>query len=665
MINISDKTLCPLCFEETSSEPCPACGLSEDSYVCEAQSLPCGSILQERYRIGKLLSRGIAGNTYVAYDTKLERKIAVKEYFPRELVRRSDDCCTVNISDPESEKIFRTGTEKFYNEARIIARLNGNPGIAAIYDFFYENETAYYSMEYISGTTLKEYVNENGVISPDQAVLIAGRISDALEAAHGVNILHREVSPENIFLCDDGNVKLIDFGSARQIIDDSGKSVSIALKLDFAAMEQFRKKGKLGPWSDIYSLGMCLYYGFTGKEPPDPFSRMDIDDDTESKFQADFAYMPKGIRKIVRKAVQMDISERYQNVTEFKKDLDAISEAELSDMKKRFTTLSEDIQTINRFASAMTEAQGLSETMAEVEAIAKQLIGCESAVFYCYDNAAENFFFGGHRNRKDPDQAPELKSAFESGKILTNGKQAVVPLVSARGETVGIIAVEKETGFSFSDFEHFKAGSHIASTVELALNREFEHRGRVTDELTGLKNRQGLNEYVCSNVLSSIIKEEPVNIVMCDIDHFKNVNDTYGHDAGDIVLKNVAEILKNGVNPGLECAFRFGGEEMIVLMNCGHDSAYEAAEIIRKNVENAVHHVTLDGEEKTIKVTISMGVYQMKPETEMTLENARDIFDSELKYADSLLYFAKETGRNQVATFEIYNKYAASEAVEK
>ncbi|MCM1523788.1 MAG: GGDEF domain-containing protein [Ruminococcus sp.] len=142
--------------------------------------------------------------------------------------------------------------------------------------------------------------------------------------------------------------------------------------------------------------------------------------------------------------------------------------------------------------------------------------------------------------------------------------------------------------------------------------------------------------------------DKPVNIVMCDIDHFKNINDTYGHDAGDTVLKNIAQILQDGTRSGSDCAFRMGGEEMVLILNCEAQRAYDIAERLRSEVENAVHSVTLDGQEKTISVTISMGVHQMSPETEMTAENARAVFDSEFKKSDELVYAAKESGRNRI-----------------
>lgn len=509
MLSIFNGSICESCFEEISSEPCPRCGFSRSDYAPETMILPCGSMLQDRYAVGMVIGRGSFGITYLAFDTKLERKLAIKEYCPQNIAGRYLGTVSVEVSHKDMSEAFKAGAEKFYNEARIVAKLNDNPGIVSIYDFFYENNTAYYSMEFLDGTTLKEYIKEKGLLSVEEAISIGKKIASALASAHSMNVLHRDVSPDNVIICGDGKIKLIDFGAARQLVAEASQSLSVLLKPGFAPLEQYQKKGRQGPWTDIYSLGMTLFYGLTGITPEDPMSRFEDD----SEFEAGIQSIPEALRDIIRKAAMWKIEDRYQDISEFKKDLDSISERNLSDLKKQL---------------------------------------------------------------------------------------------------------------------------------------ESEHMGRITDELTGLRNRQGLNEYILDTVCSRVNSGKPVNIVMCDIDHFKSVNDTYGHDAGDIVLKNVAGILRNAAGP--DHVFRFGGEEMILLLNCEEDQAYDMAEQIRKEVERTVHTVTAEGQTKDISVTISMGVYRMRPDAEMTPENARDIFDSEFKNADTLVYAAKESGRNKVVT---------------
>ena len=327
-------------------------------------------------------------------------------------------------------------------------------------------------------------------------------------------------------------------------------------------------------------------------------------------------------------------------------------EMKFQKMEQKFASLEDQVQTINKFMAAMTEAQDLSKTMAEIESVTKQITECDKAAFYCYDRFTDKFFAQGndYREWQEGQAAESLKTAFDIKQIMSEGDKTIIPIVSSDGGALGVITAEKENGLSEKEIEFFKPNSQIVNTIELALKKEFEHQGRITDELTHLKNRQGLNEYAADTICGRINDNLPVNIVMCDIDHFKSVNDTYGHDAGDTVLRNVAAILQEGTRTGSDCAFRFGGEEMILILNCEPEKAYEIAERLRASVESSVHTVMADGQEKNISVTISMGVYQMSPEIEMTPDNARAVFDAEFKCADELVYNAKETGRNKVVT---------------
>lgn len=342
-------------------------------------------------------------------------------------------------------------------------------------------------------------------------------------------------------------------------------------------------------------------------------------------------------------------------------------EAKFLDMEHKFNSLNKQVQTINHFVSAMTAAQGFEQTISEIESVAKQVTGCENARFYCFDKTDSKFFSQGERGRQwiSADGNSNIVKAFEQKNVIANGEKAAIPIVSSTGESLGVIYAEKKSGFKESDFKSFEMGSQIANTVDLALKKEFEHQGKITDELTKLKNRQGLNEYLENTVCGKINDGKTVNIVMCDIDHFKNVNDTYGHDAGDEILKGVAKIIQAHTR-GDDCTFRMGGEEMIMMLHCEPEQAIQIAERCRKAVEAASFSIKQqDGEIKNISVTVSMGVSPMQPAEEMTVYNARAIFDSEFKKADEFVYAAKETGRNKVVTSnEVQRAYTAMKAAE-
>ena len=296
MITINNRTICDSCFGEISAEPCPYCGYSVNSYFNDPIALPVGTILNNRYHIGRVLGKGGFGITYAAYDTKMNCLVAIKEYCPMGLALRVPGNPVITVSRKESEASFRNGAEKFYEEAQMVSQFNGNRNIISVYDFFYENDTVYYSMGYLNGQSLKSYLMTNKA-TEGQAVRIMQDISNALVVTHSMNILHRDISPDNIMLCDDGTIKLIDFGAARQVIAEQSQSLSIILKQGFAPLEQYQKRGKQGPWTDIYALGATIYNAITGDTLDDPMTRLDDD----SIFQANKYGISENLWKIITK----------------------------------------------------------------------------------------------------------------------------------------------------------------------------------------------------------------------------------------------------------------------------------------------------------------------------------------------------------------------------
>lgn len=277
MIKLGNKQLCESCFAETASETCEVCGYNKNTAAADPTILPCGSVLMGRYVVGHVIGKGGFGITYLAYDSKMEKTVAIKEFYPFGLAVRSSGSPIVSVTNAEAASVFQNGAEKFYNEAKLVSKFNGNPNIVSVYEFFYENDTVYFSMEYLKGETLKSYVNKHGTLTAEQAVFVADAVSNALMAAHSSNVLHRDISPDNIMLCDDGTVKLLDFGAARQVMAERSQSLSVILKPGFAPLEQYQKKGRQGPWTDIYSLGATLYYSMTLDTLEDPMTRMEDD----------------------------------------------------------------------------------------------------------------------------------------------------------------------------------------------------------------------------------------------------------------------------------------------------------------------------------------------------------------------------------------------------
>jgi serine/threonine protein kinase len=217
------SSLCLGCFEDKGScSRCQNCGFEQSNGAASPHHLAPGSILNEKYLIGKVLGQGGFGITYLAYDLNLDIKLAIKEYFPQGLVSRSPGTSNVNTYTGDFENQYKFGLDRFMSEAKTLARFSEHPNIVTVRDFFRANGTAYVVMNYLEGITFEEYLKKQkgAKVSYNQAIKILMPVMDALREVHRAGFLHRDVSPDNILINQKGQVILIDFGSA-------GKNCSI------------------------------------------------------------------------------------------------------------------------------------------------------------------------------------------------------------------------------------------------------------------------------------------------------------------------------------------------------------------------------------------------------------------------------------------------------
>ena len=257
---------CPYCMSPVQpGSPCPACGRNWERYQPASHHLPPGSLLQDRYQLGRALGEGGFGITYLGWDTVLKRKVAVKEYFPTFLVSREvsltlDVTCHTSGNQPTYEK----GREQFLREAKTMAKLDSIPEIVQVLDHFPEHNTAYIVMEFLEGRTLKEVVVQTGSIPTQTMLALLEPVLRAMEAMHHAGVIHRDISPDNLMELKDGTVKLMDFGCARDF--QSGLTETITLKHGFAPREQYSGRDQ-GPWTDVYAMCATVYYCLTGQVP--------------------------------------------------------------------------------------------------------------------------------------------------------------------------------------------------------------------------------------------------------------------------------------------------------------------------------------------------------------------------------------------------------------
>lgn len=270
---LNPDQLCMGCMrEKEQAGPCPYCGFDEETAPRAPHFLPYRTILNGKYLVGRVLGEGGFGITYLGWDLNLDLKVAIKEYFPSGLVERGHT--QVNVPSQSDAEYYEDGRNKFAQEARSLARFYTLPGIVSVKDFFLENNTAYIAMEYLEGETLKVYLKrQGGKLPPEQVLTWMRPVIRSLAQIHKTGLIHRDISPENIMVTRDGQVKLLDFGAARSVSPRGEKSLSILLKPGYAPEEQYRTHGEQGPWTDVYALCATIYRCLTGEVPEEPLER--------------------------------------------------------------------------------------------------------------------------------------------------------------------------------------------------------------------------------------------------------------------------------------------------------------------------------------------------------------------------------------------------------
>ena len=280
------RIVCPNCSHivPAGSSFCPKCGCptNDDEKTVHvippgySAYLPTGTVLQGKYRINHVLGQGGFGITYDGTDLKLQMHIAIKEYFPRQVAERFSGN-TYNVTCTQSAQImYEQGMQNFLKEARNMAKFVGQEHFISVHDYFVENNTAYIIMEYVEGQNLKDYMKQHGRLSMDSALRIIAPVMEAVEKIHSAGMIHRDISPSNIMVQPRGNIKLLDFGSVRDITQETQTltSMSAVYKKGYSPIEQQTTDMRQGTYTDIYAICATLYEMVTGSLPPSPFSRL-------------------------------------------------------------------------------------------------------------------------------------------------------------------------------------------------------------------------------------------------------------------------------------------------------------------------------------------------------------------------------------------------------
>lgn len=267
-MNDNLKGLCPYCLAPLSDKgACTECGKKYRAADFPARRLPPLHVLKNRYMVGRTLGEGGFGITYFGAD-RLGGAVAIKEYCPDRLAERRGAALEPSV---QTRAAFMRGKARFMTEAKCMAAVKNVEGIAAVLDFFSENNTAYIVMEYIGGETLSEYLAKKGRLSFREAFTVLRPVLEALGRLHEAGVVHGDVSPDNIILTD-GGARLIDFGAAARsgVFEGTRK---VTLKKRYAPPEQYNSGTVPGPRTDVYAAGVTLYYCVTAALPPESTAR--------------------------------------------------------------------------------------------------------------------------------------------------------------------------------------------------------------------------------------------------------------------------------------------------------------------------------------------------------------------------------------------------------
>ena len=314
--------------------------------------LPIGTILGD-FKITGIVGEGGFGIVYLAYEAALDRTVAIKEYLPSSIAGRTGNQ-SVMVRSQLNTNAFTTGLKNFLREAQLLARFS-HPAMVEVHRVWEQNSTAYMAMRYYDGKTLREL--RQGSTHVDELYIrrLVEPILDALSLLHAQNVIHRDVSPDNILLRGNGAPVLLDLGAARLVIGGMTQALTTILKPGYAPIEQYVDDGTMrqGPWTDVYGLGAVLYYLLTGVAPPQAVARMITDplrDALASKVKIPVApYFLDALAKAL--AVRPD--DRYQSVDELR---DGLQWNEPLPMEPRTTYARAEVKKIAAAAAAASSA---------------------------------------------------------------------------------------------------------------------------------------------------------------------------------------------------------------------------------------------------------------------------------------------------------------------
>jgi serine/threonine protein kinase len=304
------------------------------------------------YRIVRKVSSGGFGVVYLAVDND-GQQIAIKEYLPSSLATRAPGELLPQVQ-PDKLSLYRLGLKSFFEEGRSLAQIS-HASVVSVYNFFRENETVYMVMNYLEGATLQDFIitardlKKKKVFRESTVRSLYDEILRGLRIVHQHKMLHLDIKPANIFVTDDNKAVLIDFGAAREVLSKEGNFIRPMYTPGFAAPEMYRRDSSLGPWTDIYAIGACIYASMQGYPPNDAPQRLEKDRLSLALSRLRGVYSDNLI-EVVEWCMSLDPLSRPQSVFALQKELNRESE-------RRYTNLSVGEKVRMQFDNMVTDTK--------------------------------------------------------------------------------------------------------------------------------------------------------------------------------------------------------------------------------------------------------------------------------------------------------------------
>ena len=285
-------------------------------------SLPPDTVIGG-YRVVRKISAGGFGVVYLAVD-KEGQQVAVKEYLPSALTMRDAGALVPQVA-PEKLSLYRLGLKSFFEEGRSLAQIS-HPSVVSVLNFFRQNETVYMVMNYLEGATLQDFIvtardlKKQKVFRESTIRSLFDEILRGLRIVHQHKMLHLDLKPANIFITDDNKAVMLDFGAAREVLNKEGNFTRPMYTPGFAAPEMYRRDSSMGPWTDIYAIGACIYSCMQGYPPNDAPQRLEKDRLALSLTRMRGVYSDNLI-EVVEWCMSLDPLSRPQSVFALQKEL--------------------------------------------------------------------------------------------------------------------------------------------------------------------------------------------------------------------------------------------------------------------------------------------------------------------------------------------------------